>query len=361
MGFRRAAAGGIAVALIALGAPAPAQTPGGAPQARPIDIGVSVQAVQYNWNPDVTREVLNSLAQAGATWVRVGVEWCRLEPRAKGRIEETYVQKLQAFAESADEFGLKILVQFGCTPKWAADPEARGVVRSRPPRRAQWYGRAVELLLEKVGSRISALEARNEPNHHKFWRGSVRQYVANVRAAAEAVERIAPSVPVVSGGTAGSDTDWIARFLDLSGGDLVDVVAVHPYALPRDLPPEETSFGDGIHRGVGGAVAVRNLLDQRGHGTTPIWITEMGWSVHNNDESTPDHRKGVTAAEQADYLTRTLSYVSLETQGIDKVFWFTARDRNDGDLHSNRFGLMRRDLSKRQSFHALQSWTSEGS
>ncbi|MDQ3878597.1 MAG: glycoside hydrolase family protein [Actinomycetota bacterium] len=163
-----------------------------------------------------------------------------------------------------------------------------------------------------------------------------------------------------------SDPEWLAQLYQTSDTASLyfDVVAVHPYPSPSDMAPEcppTTKWR------VTAIERVRDTMVRNNDAPTPIWITELGWSSHDNLPGTPNWQLGVSQQEQADFAVRALDLIATRFPYVKKTFWYEASDtaieHSDAYtyLHENNFGLLRRDQTPKPAYTALRDYLADGS
>lgn len=326
-------------------------SPDAAPSNGSLSFGVHVHA---GWN-DSTRErdvaIVNTLADAGVSWVRLDVGWASYEERCSGCISDWYRDRADAVIDAARARGMKVLAQVGMTPAWAS----RSGSTSAPPDDPERFGSFMGWLAEHVQGRVDAFELWNEPNSEDFWTGTAEQYVALVRSGYDNIKRVSPTVPVVLGGVSYNDTEWLTRLYDAGVAGSFDVLATHPYQAPADLPPEEPDpEGTNIWL-ITHVVAVRDLMVAHGDGGKQVWFTEFGWSTPDRPlgSGAPEDR-GVTEEQQADYLVRTVKLIQSRYRFVTHVFWYNAVDNGDSTSQYDNFGLMDRDLRPKPALAAVR-------
>jgi hypothetical protein len=328
---------------------------------RPVDLGAGPHAspvvgVQFHgtWTDlsDSDRErILDALVANGVTWVRVDVSWSMLEPR-RGEHDDKWAGPLvDRVLTMAHERGLKVLGMFWLTPGWANGGAGRRVLPDDPAD----YARALAWAAERWRDQVQAWEVWNEPNSEEFLAPpDPAGYVRLLKAAYPAVKAANPDARVVFGGTQYVDTDWIAKAYEYGAEGSFDVMAVHPYQGLASLPPEAGTDGGPQRLTATGRLVA--LMRAEGQLDVPIWFTEFGWSVHENQPDTPAWNRGVTERAQADYLRRTLSLVRGKFPEVTNVFWYTSRDLTTGKVHQDHRGLLRRDFSPRPALGALRCY-----
>ena len=110
---------------------------------------------------------------------------------------------------------------------------------------------------------VTGWEPWNEPNNTGW--GDASAYVNDVlEPFYQGVKAAAPADTVVGGSTVGVPISWWKAFVSAGGLNWLDVAAVHAYTGNNDSWEE-----DGV---INQLQQVQSLL-----GSTPLWITELGW------------------------------------------------------------------------------------
>lgn len=303
-------------------------------------VGAQYHGLWSDWTARDRVVVLDRLADAGATWVRVDVGWETLEPGGPGQVSDWYLDRLHDTVEAAGDRGLAVLATLWATPGWANG----GRSRATPPDRAQDYARVAGWLAGELRGGVSAWEVWNEPNSDDFFTGDASAYVRLLRASYPAVKAADPGSDVVFGGPSRNDVAWLSQAYASGAQGSFDVLATHPYPAPADAGPEAIT----------GLDDVRSLMEANGDGDLPVWFTELGWSSHGNDDATPSWARGVSETEQAYRLVEALSLVRTHYPFVSHVFWYAARDRTDTDAQNGNYGLLRSTLEPKPAYRALR-------
>ncbi|HEV7887314.1 MAG TPA: glycosyl hydrolase [Acidimicrobiales bacterium] len=294
--------------------------------------------------------VLDKLAAAHVQWVRVDVGWRALEETGKGQFSQYQFDLADKIATMAQARGIKVLATLWGSPAWANG----GGGMSKPPANVNDYADIAGTAASRLRGKIAAWEIWNEPNLGGFWQGTdAVKYAQMVRAAYPRFKAGDPNALVLAGAVSENDTPWLTRMYDAGAGGFFDVLSVHPYQGISNQPPEVAD--DGNIWVMDHVRTVRNLMIQRGDGNKQIWGTEYGWSVHANNGSEGTWQRGVTEAQQADYLARSLAWFAANHPYVTNLFWYNERQKATGDVHEDGFGLLRRDLSPRPSYNTLAS------
>ena len=298
--------------------------------------------------------VLDDLRAAGISWVRIDLGWNSLEPQ-RGAWSAWHVALFDRCVTWARERGMKVLGELIYTPAWANG----GRDRRYPPTDLNDYANAANWVASRWQGKVSAWEAWNETNLDDFWLGSDDEYFRMLKLAYPKFKAGDPNAPVLFGGTAYNDTDYIERAYQAGIRGSFDVLATHPYQGYGSTPPEEGPC-DSIWRYCH-TPAVRALMVKYGDGDKPIWFTEYGWSSHANAPACPNitgnWEQGVSEATQADYYVRALAYARANFPYVGVAFWYTARNEStDPCSNSGNYGLFRNDLSDKPVYLAAKQY-----
>lgn len=351
---RRGILGGACALLLAPAGPiAAAPTPTAAPSAS-ATVAASGERLRlptfgavyhgmWNLTWEERSRLLDKLKRTGAEWVRIGVQWSIIQPRRPTADDPGYgmkwaVPKADRVIRMAHRRGFKVSVTFLRTPDWANG----GAGPAQLPDDLDTYARAAEWVANRYQDQVQAWEVWNEPNHDKHLRGGrAPRYAELLCKAYGAFHRGDPTVRVVFGGTAGNAWGFIARAYRNGAKGCFDVLATHPYnqdKSPRLEPPNTKRWWFKNIR------IVRRVMVNHGDAATPVWFTEVGWSTHANEPDTPSWKRGVTREEQARYAAQMLRITAREFPYVKRVFWYSAKDEQTGDLENDNFGLYTRKL-----------------
>jgi polysaccharide biosynthesis protein PslG len=320
----------------------------------PPEVGVQLHGMWSDYTDAERIAVLDKIAAAGLTWVRIDMGWSSFQERCGTCSGGWYLDRANLLVDAARARGLKVLVTIWRTPGWANDQAGE----LAPPAAAGDFGRFMSWLASRFRGRVSAYELWNEPDSKDFFTGTVGQYAALVRAAYPAVKAADPEAQVVLGGPVNNDTGWLRSVYRSGVGGFFDVLATHPYMAPADLPPETPDRGgDNVHL-LTHVAAVHRLMAANGDGDKPIWFTELGWSSHANTGGEADWRRGVSLEQQADYTVRAIELVRTRFPFVTNMIIYNERDRATGDAHLDNYGILRRDLSEKPVYAALRGYLS---
>ena len=198
------------------------------------------------------------MKEAGIGWVRSDFLWRDIEPRS-GQFS---FEKFDILMESAEKAGIEVL------PILCYDNPVYPDYAWQHPQAWCAYAEAV---VKRYRHRLKAVEVWNEPNI-PFWGPApdASQYARLLKLTYDRIKSVAPEILVVMGGTAGTDIPFLEKLYDAGLTAAADVVNIHPYCWPSR---PEGNLDANIRR-------VRELMNGRGDGAKPLWITELGWPTH---------------------------------------------------------------------------------
>jgi hypothetical protein len=296
----------------------------------------------------VERE-LDGMAAAGVCWVRIDIDWSRIQPTA----EEFVWEPTDRAVFGARDRGMQVLGLIGYTPRWAR-PE--GTSDKHPPSDfADFAEFAAEVTRRYQPAGVHTWEIWNEPNIDVFWQPAPDpvEYVRLLRAGAQAIREQDPSAFIVTAGLspAADDGTDIAplTFLDAmyQGGaaGAFDAVGFHPYSYPSSPVEDEP-----LNHFVTVTPELRQLMEAHGDGSTPIWATEYGAPTGTND-------RAVSRDDQARHLSDAIDQWN-EWEWTGPLFIYSWRDRGtDPADREQNFGLVDHKDEPKPALHALLAIT----
>jgi polysaccharide biosynthesis protein PslG len=169
---------------------------------------------------------------------------------------------------------------------------------------------------------ITVWQAWNEPNLGRFWQPtpSPDEYAELLRITSDAAHGVDPGAEVITGGimpggpgapNAVPQNDFIAALYHRDAAQHFDGLSVHPYQ--RKPKQARARVRD-----------ARAVTQAYGDAETPIWVTEIGWSIKGpKDVEQVTSRKG-----QARRLAQVMKMLTTarDTLNIRLASWFTYRD-----------------------------------
>lgn len=294
---------------------------------------------------------LREAAELGADTVRVDLRWYWLAPDQEGSYAADRVAHIDRLLEVARSEGLRVVALVAFTPCWASSaPRQAGECDPEypmyPPQDPRAFGDFIGWAAERWGTRVSAFEIWNEPNHPFPWRGTAGDYVDLVREASTAVDRSAyPNLPVVAGALSGADLVYLQQLLSKGIDRWSDAISIHPYAMSWGGPG--AGFLDPILDRAGdmwsfaaGVPAVHALMRANGD-RDPIWLTEFGYA------DCPATPYCVSQDDQGAYLASALR-LAATWDYVDVFLLYRLRDwYGSGSDWEQHFGVLNGDWSQK--------------
>ncbi len=303
---------------------------------------------------------LGRVAQTGAHWVRLDLDWAKVQPSGPGGWDWSTFDGL---ARAAERQGLEVLAVPLWTPPWANGNRGH----STPPTDPANYGAFVREAVTRyraggaAGTRIRAWEIWNEPNNPPFWSTApdAAGYVKLLRHAYYAARSVDPDAIVITGGlapfgdlnqdprNARHPVNFLHAMYFAGAHDFFDAVGHHPYA-PVPFSPLTDTPGSLGWNSFAYTVTLHDIMTANGDGWKQIWGTETG-------PPTGSCSGCVTEETQFHWLEQ--EFVQWRTWSwAGPLFWHAGRDAATGspDPEEN-FGLLRSDFSPKPAFVAAVS------
>jgi hypothetical protein len=248
------------------------------------------------------------------------VTWSKLEP-TKDNWDFKLLDKYVAMAKLTN---VEVILPLAMTPEWAS---------SNPNNRSS-YGRGASFFPTDIGNwrnfvhtvglrykgKIKYYEIWNEPNDKTFSnKNDVNKIVELTRVAYEELKKIDSTIKIVSPAATGGGehVKWLDDFLTQGGSAYVDIIAYHFYVpyLP-DSKPE--AMLDIIQ-------AVRKVMIKNGVNDKPLWNTETGWLIANEDGG-PDssgykYWKKLDRSNAGPFIAR--AYILSWASGVERLYWYS--------------------------------------
>ena len=317
-----------------------------------------------NTPADVDRQ-LDMLAELHSTTARVDVAWSSLQDRARGEIASWYRDRIDYLVAGAHRRGIKLILNLNEAPCWATTaPESlklgcsgaywdRGVTRY-PPANVADFAWIAAWISERYGSRVAALDLWNEPNYDLGGYTTLNTpdragvYTAMVKAAYPAVKKVAPALPVLAGSMSFADVPFLQSLYAKGIRGSYDGISVHPYnewrapGAPHDPRWAKYDLVLGMN-------AVHDAMLAVGD-TSPLWITELGWTTCAAGSS----RWCVTEAQQAAFLAAAVPIVR-SWSWVRSLVFYNLRDKGTDPLDSeHNFGIVTKSYRRKPAFASLE-------
>jgi len=272
--------------------------------------------MHIHWN-DTSRQVEMPPIGSLRLW-DTRTTWSNLEPR-RGQWD---FRKLDKYVALADQHNLDLVMTLGATPRWASTRPNQdgpyGPGTGEPPRDLGDWDNYVRQVATRYKGKIRYYEVLNEPvliEHEKsclskrhFWCGSAAEMVEITRRTSEIVKSIDPDAKIVAPGFTGATSGRLDLFLDAGGGQYVDVIAHHFYALHPQQMLERINL-------------VKKSMLAHGYGHLELWNTESGYT--DRDRETNDGIAGVSSLApelMKAYVPQSLALAA--SAGVRRYFWY---------------------------------------
>lgn len=256
--------------------------------------------------------------------------WPKLEPE-KGHWD---FAQLDRDVEQAEQHRVEMMLVLQLFPAWAEDGG----------RLTDWQN-YVRTVATRYKGRVKHYELWNEPNVKRFFPGTVEQLVALNQAAYRILKEVDSSNTVLSSAMSadGNSLAYLDEYLAKGGGTCADAIGYHFYTAPR--PPETMLPRIG---------EVKALLRKHGLLDKPLWNTESGWNIVNDDQNLELEAWAgppLDEPEASAYLAR--AHLIAWAGGVERFYWYAWGHR--------RMGMTDYDLKTvkpiAQSYEEIQRWT----
>jgi hypothetical protein len=311
-------------------------------------VGVSLYGSVLEWSPSDLNADLDRLANMGATWVRMPLNWVSLETWHKGSINWTPADRV---VNAARQRHLNIDAVVSYTPPWARNA---GRPSTDPPNNPDDYADFVRALARRYAPLgLHTWEIWNEPNISAMWtpKPNAAAYARLLRKAYTAIKQIEPNATVLSAGLSpaadASDGSQIlpatfVRTLYAAGaGHAFDALGMHPTTYPY------RSTYQAAWSAFQQTPGLYDVMRTNGDASKKIWATEIGWPTGTN-------ARAISEANQANYLVEGLT-TWMKYSFTGPVFVYSLRDEGpDLSNQYQNFGLVHTSGTPKPAYLALQ-------
>jgi hypothetical protein len=331
--FRRLAA---LLAVAALAAPAAGAQAATAPLG-----GLNIPGLGALNSPADADHVIETAAKMHARVVRVDFSWSLFEPTGP-KLDPGALARADRLVEDASRAGIKIVATVASTPCWASSaPAARGgcgnarafSARNWPPRDPAAYGEFLGALVQRYGTKLTAIEVWNEPDqsNEAYFAGpdKAQNYAGLLRAAYPAVKAANPGVLVLAGSLVGSNGAFLRALYAAGIKGYYDGLSVHYYRLTlaslRSIREVQSANGD----------------------SKPLWLDEFGWTSCWPRRQIEQEQPCVTPQTQGLNLRNSLREMS-RVPYVAAAMVYKLQDSRGED-----FGAVTATNARKPSFRAL--------
>lgn len=263
--------------------------------------GVNIGGVDSMSTPAEANREIAAAHELHARLVRLAVPWSVLEPEGPDEAEPRALAYTDRVVEDAAADGIGVIMMVQSTPCWVSsapasllrscEPGREGRANAWPPTQPSAFAAFCAYLARRYGSRLAAIEVWNEPDqaNEQYLAGpnKAERYAALLRAAYPAIKAASPGVLVLGGAFVGPNGAFLRLLYSYGIKGYYDGLAVHFYTLTL------------------GAVRYTHEVQLANGDTTPLWLTEFGWSSCWPHESIEQEQGCVTPRIQATNLANT--------------------------------------------------------
>lgn len=311
--------------------------------------------------PDQLDAELDGIAALGVRWVRLDIQWHRVQPERPGAYDWAETDRI---VQALLKHNLQPVAMVSYTPVWARLAECERTAMCAPYDPDD-YGRFVAAAAGRYKASIQYWELWNEPNTKKFFEPGADpdRYANMLKAAYPRIKDANSAAIVITGGTAPATTpndgdmlatDFLRALYDAGAQQYFDAVAHHPYTNPAS-PAKSTPYD-----GWGQLASLHNIMAAHSDGGKLVWATKYGFPTGGSGNAAtarypePGSADHVTEARQADLLSDALSaYRNLPWAG--PIFWYTYRDTKTGSSDTeDNYGLIRTNGQPKPAYNKLR-------
>lgn len=298
--------------------------------------GVNVSTQPYGINVhNVPNEVLDKVVAAGIKWIRVDITWFGIEYQ-RGRFSWTQVDRV---VDYADTRGLSILGVIAYTPDWANNGKG---LRYPADNIADWQN-FVRLTVNRYKNKVKYWSIWNEPNAEDFWALGKDDFVNRVFIPAGQAIRQADSTAFIVGPdlahlvSTGKEWFFWLKYILQNAGNYVDIVSHHIYTSEAVYYIFEL-----LEQGEALVPAVKEIIEETGHGSKPFWVTETGWNTESFSETVQSNR----------YLE--MLQKRKQKSYPDKIFFYEIID--DPAPGIQPWGILRSNLNAKPAYNTYRDF-----
>lgn len=278
-----------------------------------------------------------AMEDAYIRYAREEFEWNRVEPR-KGFFDWPKFDQAVAVARARN---IDIIGKLVYSADWASSAPsgtASSTARYYPPSDYADYVNYAVATVERYKDRVKVWEIWNEPNIVQYWKPApdASAYARLLKDTYAAIKRVQPDAIVVTGGLAGYSEQYLNGLRDAGAMGSFDGLGLHTYV---EGAPEPSTLDSWIS-------ATESFLARNAPGKS-IWITETGWSTC----TTCAAGAGVSEAEQADYLSRSM--IDAAGHGVAAYAWYNLVEFGTSGSRLDNFGLIEQSGRKKPAYAAL--------
>ena len=306
--------------------------------------GVNIPGLGHLNSPAEIDHAIATASRLHARVVRVDFGWSLLEPNGP-TLDPQALARADRLVEDASRAGIEIVATVAGTPCWASSAPAailKGCASGRtadgagswPPRDASTYAAFLTALVQRYGTKLTAIEVWNEPDqsNEDYFAGpeKAQNYARILRAAYGAVKAANPGVLVLGGSLVGSNGAFLRALYAAGIKGYYDGLSVHYYHLTlaslRSIREVQVANSD----------------------TKPLWLDEFGWTSCWPHRHTEQEQACVTRAIQARNLRDSIREMARAPYLAAAMVYKLQDSRNE------EFGAVTGTGGAKPSFRALR-------
>jgi len=323
--------------------------------------------------------IINQLAKAGVTEVRIDVGWATMQWGGDGTYASWYETVLDNCVNWSVAAGITPMLMVQDTPPWANGCTTTAPCVTNPPSNPADFGNFMGWLAARYKGKVNAYEIWNEPNDiQTFFTPTQCQpnptdacqaqyYTPLLKAAYQPIHSADSNALVVLGAPSLNDDVFISDVYAYGGEPYFDVMATHPYQQPAEIAPTTADSPPEIWN-VGHIATIHNIMAAHGDGNKPFWFTEWGYSSHecpntpcNSSSGWPNSTLGVSETQQATDLVQFVQMIHANYPYVKNMYWYEEMDfpdppgASDGTIQNDHYGLLDSNLNPKPDYSALSS------
>ena len=278
--------------------------------------------LHYNFDVDGWSRTLHQVAPLRVGWIKIQASWEWLQPSGAGQFDKNF-RLFQLHVQEADKRGFKVMLSIAKAPDWTRNADRN---EDGPPDDLNHLIGFIQLLLEKLGPYVDAIEVWNEPNFLREWTGSRplggASYMELFRVSYDAIRAYSPKITVVTAGLAPTgnldgvtvdDRAFLRQMYQAGLARYSDVkIGIHPYGWGN--PPDFLCCNNVDGQGWDDQPQFFFLQTIRDYSriiaafgdSAQMWVTEFGWATWEKypTESPEIWMSYNSAVDQMDYALR---------------------------------------------------------
>ncbi len=340
-----------------LAEPVPSATPGAFV---PINLKIGLHTrLTDEPDPEKIKQEFRMLREMGATWATEFFPWAYIQPSDPNRFDWTHADEV---ADAAQAAGITLLARLDGVPDWAKPPGTTW--RYLDPQHYNDYGDFVYAFAQHFKGRISRYIIWNEPNTAAEWGQRTpdpQAYADLLKVAYTSAKRADPTSIVILAGlapnlegegstTALNDLVYLDKLYSAGAAPYFDAVAVHAYGLlaPPDDPsgPAKLNFAR--------TEEVHKVMQRRGDGSKPIYITEGGW----NDS--PRWSYAVKPYQRVEYTLRAYQKAAQDWPWVQAVCLWASRFPKSQYTYFDNYSFLTPDFIPKAVYLEVQKYAKGG-